>query len=220
MSKQTTSAVVEHKKPFELVDMTVSKKELLSSVIEIQQVSMQEKMDEISEKIEELQDSSTLLTKDVMAKVKKEVQSHSSVKAVLSANSKLDSLRRQEDRTSKVTCDVDANHRNGDFNVSAKVSANGVSLFFGTSETRKMCGTLDLNKVSQTAKKVDQEMRKRMTQVEKLEKQLADMTKQMTTFSRNAVKWKHKFNKTLLSQTPEGRQILAQLEEYEKELKK
>jgi len=220
MSKQTTNAVVESKKPFELVDMTVSKKELLSSVIEIQQVSMQEKMEEVSDKIAELRDSSTLVTKAVMAKVSKEVQSHSSIKAVLSAHSKLDSLRRQEDKTSKVSVDVDANFRNGDFNVSAKVSANGVSLFLGTSETRKMCGTLDLNKVSPTAKKVDQEMRKRMTQIEKLEKQLDAMTKEMTTFNRNSVKWKHKFNKTLLSQTQEGRQILAQLEDYEKELKK
>ena len=77
-------------------------------------------------------------------------------------------------------------------------------------------GTIDFYKL----KKVDQEMRKRMTQIEKLEKQLDAMTKEMTTFNRNSVKWKHKFNKTLLSQTQEGRQILAQLEDYEKELKK
>lgn len=206
-------------KNFEMVDMTVNKKEIIQNLVDVHKANMQKSIEDAQEELCELSNFSDIMSKQVQAKIASEVKSNKIVKSFLDSKTKLMNISHNTN-TVKSSVKVDANYRNGDVNVAVMLSEKHSTLHFGTSTERAQSGTIDLNKVSATAKKVHADMVKRLAQIEEKQEQINKQQKAAQLFSRHTAKVKLDFDKKILSQTPEGRKMLAELDKMEKDFKK
>lgn len=213
-----TPTVVAKPKNFEMVDMTVNKQDIINNMIEVFQATMQKSIDEVRDQIKELSDFSDLVSKSVKDKIASEVKANKVVKDFINAKVKLMNIS-NDVNTQKVSMKVDASYRNGDVNVGVIYQEKHTTLYFGTSEERAQRGTIDLNKVSATAKKVHTEMTKRLKQIDAKNLLLEKQMKEAQNFSRNRAQVKLDFDKKILAQTAEGKKFLVELAKIEKNFK-
>lgn len=219
MNKTEVVTVPAVAKNFEMVDMNVSKKELIQNLVEVHKANMQRSIEETQEELCALNDFSDLLPKPVQAKIAAEVKANKTVKNFLDSKTKLMSISSNVN-SGKTAVKVEANYRNQDVNVAVVLQEKHTTLYFGTSVARAQTGTVDLNKVSATAKKVHSDMNKRLAKIKSKETQLNKQQKEFHEFSRNASKVKLDFDKKILAQSAEGRKMLVELARLEKDFKK
>ena len=207
--KEKLPAVIEN---FSLVDMTVSKKEVVNMLIEQHRLTIQEQIDSIEEKIEELCDFNSVLTETVKNKIVKEVKANPSIKGFLTFSNKVNSLC-YSGANFKESVDVSATYRH-DFgvNVDVRVVTKSASLFLGTSTERNFDRTIDLKKVSNSAKKLHTKLDGSSKKVVKLRKKLDSLRKEMKDFQKKSIKFQHSVVKAILAKSKEGRDLLKQVE--------
>lgn len=205
-------------KDFGTVGMTVSKKEIIESTIEVKLNEQEEVCYKLQDEIAELSQLENLLTETEKKAIESEVKSNKKVKAFVEAFSEMFENANEPRVNRKVGVELDVNYRQDNPNIAVKYTTKYTTLYFGTCEERFQSGTFDLKDFSPTAKSAVKKLKAHMTKLEAKEKELEVTRKNLDKIKRKACQVKHEINKSILSSDAQGKEILKQMAELEKKL--
>lgn len=205
-------------KDFGTVGMTVSKKEIIESTIEVKLNEQEEVCYKLQDEIAELSQLENLLTETEKKSIESEVKSNKKVKAFVEAFSEMFENANEPRVNRKVGVEIDVNYRQDNPNIAVKYTTKYTTLYFGTCEERFQSGTFDLKDFSPTAKSAVKKLKAHMVKLESKEKELEATRKNLDKIKRKACQVKHEINKSILSSDAQGKEILKQMAELEKKL--
>lgn len=205
-------------KEFGTVGMTVSKKEIIESTIEVKLNEQEEVCYRLQDEVAELSNLENLLTEAEKKAIESEVKSNKKVKAYVEANTEMFAEANEPRVNRKVGVEVDVNYRQDNPNIAVKYTTKYTTMYFGTCEERFQSGTFDLKDFSPTAKIAVKKLKDHMKKLEAKEKELETTRKNLDLIKRRACQVKHEVNKSILASDEQGRAILKQMAELEKKL--